>query len=296
MDVRSNPLRVTLVMALMLVISACTESYDLSLTYTSEGVPRGVLSIDNIDGSVRLQRGAVGSRVQGTLRIRASGFDKEAQAKQAAEGVRILETVSAGALSLAVAIPAEHRNKTFSVTLDLTVPEGTEVSVTTDNGRISVNGLPVGVLDTTSGDVDLQFTSAVGTTTSTIKTNDGLVTVDSHDGPLDASTSNADLRLFSINGSTRATTTNGFIEARIFPPEGGDIFLATTNNGIDLSLSSSFGAQLLAVTTEPGAIGIAANLRFTPRRTFPGQLEGVIGDGRGRIDVRTTVGDVFIGR
>jgi len=295
MEVRSNTQRATLV-AFLLLVSACTESYDLSLTYASEAVPPGALNIDNIDGSVRLQRGAAGTRVQGTLRIRASGFDKEAQAKVAAEGVRILETVTAGEMSLAVAIPAEHRNKTFSVTLDLTVPEGTEVSVTTDNGRISINGLPVGVLDTTSGDVDLQFTSAIRRTTSTIKTNDGLVTVDSHDGPLDASTSNADLRLFSINGSTRATTVNGFIEARIFPPEGGDIFLATTNNGIDLSLSSSFGAQLLAVTTAPGAIGIAGDLRFTPRSTFPGQLEGVIGDGRGRIDVRTTVGDIFIGR
>lgn len=298
MEVRARFLRLGWLSALVLpvlMVSACTESFDLTLSYETEGIPPGVLGIDNVEGSVRLQRGPANSKVRGTVRIHAAGFKKKEEARAAAEAVRIIERVEAGEMSLAVAIPAEHRNKTFAVTMDLTVPQDTEVSVTTDNGRVSINGLPVGTLDTTNGDIDLQFTSALQGRVSTLKTNDGLVTVDSHDGALDASTSNADLRLFSINGSTRATTTNGFVQARIFPPTSGDVFLATTNNGIDLSLSPSFGAQLLAVTTEPGRITVA-NLNFTPRRSFPGQLEGVIGDGRGRVDVRTTVGDIFIGR
>lgn len=276
-------------------LAACTESYDLSLSWKSDAVPVGALSIDNIDGSVRLSRGAPGTQVTGIVKIRAAGFDKKEQARAAAEAVRILEAQTAAGMTLDVAIPAEHRNKTFSVTLDLSVPEGVEVSVTTDNGRLSINGLPVGELDTTNADIDLQFTKALAGKTSRLKTNNGLVTVDSHDGAIDASTSNADIRLFSINGSTRGTTTNGFIEARVFPEVGGDVFLATTNNGIALSLSPSFGAQLLAVTTEPGRITIA-DLPFSPRGSFPGQAEGVLGDGRGRVDVRTTAGDIFIGR
>lgn len=284
--------RLAVLLATLTLASACTESYDLTSSWTSATVPANALSIDNINGSVRLTRGAAGTFVTGIVKVHASGFDKESQAKDAAQRVTLLERVEGGTLNIDVAIPSEHRNKTFAVTLDLTVPEGVEVDVVTDNGRVAVNGLPVDTIDTTNGEVDLQFTSARAGKTTRVKTNNGFVTVDSHDGPLDASTSNADLRLFSINGSTRGTTTNGFIEARIFPELGGDIFLATTNSGVSLAISRSFGAQLIAVTTAPGTVNVDASLPFSPR----GPGEGVIGDGRGRIDVRSTVGDIFIGR
>lgn len=287
--------RFAVLLATLTLASACTESYNLSLSWESSSVPTTTLSIDNIDGSVRLSRGAVGSPVRGTVKVRASGFDKESQAKDAAERVQILESVEGGALNLDVAIPIEHRNKTFSVSLDLVVPPGVEVTVVTDNGAVSINGLPVGEVDTTNGSVDLQFTSALEGKDTEVRTNNAAITVDSHDGALDAATSNGDLRLFSVNGSTRGTTTLGFVEARIFPEVGGDIFLATTNNGVSLALSPSFGAQLIATTTEPGSVSVSG-LPFTPRGSFAGQAEGVLGDGRGRVDVRTTAGDIFIGR
>ena len=36
------------------------------------------------------------------------------------------------------------------------------------------------------------------------------------------------------------------------------------------------------------------NSTFTARASFPGQLEGWIGNGAGRIDVRTTVADIVL--
>ena len=248
--------RCVILCSTLVLASACTESYNLSASWQSSGIPTTALSIDNIDGNVRLSRGAAGAPVSGTLRIRASGFDKESQAKDAAQRVQVLERIENGVMQLDVAIPAEHRNKTFNVSLDLSVPPGVEVSVMTDNGRVSVNGLPVDEIDTTYGEIDLQFTTAIAGRTSVVKTNNGAVTVDSHDGPLDASTSNGNMRLFSVNGSTRGTTTNGYIEARIFPEDRGNIFLATSNGDVTLAIAPGFGAQVVAVTTSPTKVAV----------------------------------------
>lgn len=122
------------------------------------------------------------------------------------------------------------------------------------------------------------------------------MTIDSHDGDLDILTTNAPLDLFSVAGNVRATTTQGPITARVLPPNRGEVILATTNAPIDLSVPRDFGAELIAVTSAPGAVFISSNWVPTPRRSFPDQAEGTLGNGAGRVDLRTIGADIAVHR
>ncbi len=276
-------------------LGACTESFDLTLSYQTRATPERALTIDNVQGGVRLVRGAPGTPIAGTVKIHAAGFDEKSDARLAAQEVEIAESLQGDELVLVVQIPAQHRNKTFAVTFDLSVPDNLVTSVVTDNGRVSVNGLMVAEIDTTNAEIDLAFTAAPPGATTLIRTNDGRVVAESHEGPLDVATSNAPVELFSIAGNTRVSTTQGAIVARILPPRAGEVFLATTNAPIDLGLPRDFGARLLAVTSNPGAVFIE-DLIFTPTGSFPNQAEGILGDGAGRVDVRTIAADISLHR
>lgn len=276
--------------------AGCTESFDLTFNYQAAQTPAVALRVDNLQGSVRLKKGAVGSAISGRVKVHAAGFDKESQAKAAAEAVEVVENMNGDELVLSVGLPASGRSKTFDVTFDLSVPENLSVAVVTDNGRVSIDGLAVTEVDTTNGPVDLVFTAAVGDDETTVRTQNGAVSVDAHEGAIDVLTTNAVIDIFDVAGDARASTTNAPITARVIPPPGGEVILSTTNAPIDLALPRDFGARLIAVTSSPGVIAISSDLRFTPTGGFPGQAEGVLGDGAGRVDVRTTLEDVFIHR
>ena len=278
------------------MLAACTESFDLTRQFTAKEMPSDALIIDNLAGSVRLRKVNTGGPISGTVKIHAAGFDKSSQARAAAEQVSLVERIEGGQLVVSVVVPAAHRNKTFAVSIDLDVPADLVVSAFTDAGRVSIEGLLVDEIDTTLGDVDLRFTASLLDEEASIRTNDGRVSVDSHEGDLDILTTNAPLELFSIAGNVRASTTQFPITARVLPPERGEVILATTNAPIDVSVPRDFGAQLIAVTSAPGAVFISGDLIFTPRRSFPDQAEGTLGNGAGRVDLRTVGADISIHR
>ncbi|MFO0748537.1 MAG: hypothetical protein U1F43_23155 [Myxococcota bacterium] len=286
---RSSPVRLATFAALVLGLGACTESASISFDFTSQAKPTVNLSVDNISGSVRLTKGAAGSAVTGRVHVTASGFDTKGQAKDAALDVRIREEGTAQDLALVVDAPRVGSSKIFDVDLDLAVPDGVAVNVRSDNGSIRVEGLPVIKLDTTSGEIEMRFTSGPAAAV----TNDFPIVIESHQGDLDVRTSNAPMDLISIAGNVNARTTNGAIEARITPPADGEVFLATTNAPVQLTLPTTYGARLLAVTSGAGSVFVRG-LPFTPSGSFPGQAEGIIGNGAGIVDVRTNDADIEI--
>lgn len=280
---------VALVLLAGTALSACTESATHTFGFTSSVVPTNTLMVDNLEGTIRLTAGPAGSAVEGNVRVLASGFEEAADARLAAQRVELVEVGQAGDLVLELRIPADLSRFSFSAAIDLRVPEDVIVSATTDNGRVTIDRLEVDTVDTTEGQVDLTFTTG----NSVVRTSNAAVVVEGHDGNIDARTVNAPVELLSIIGNARALTTNGFINARVTPPEGGDVFLATTNAPVELVIPRNFGARLLATTTGEGLVAVQ-NLNFRPSASFPSQAEGTIGDGRGVIDVRTTIGDIFV--
>jgi len=273
----------------LVTLGACTESAEVRFDFTSQARPVGTLTIDNFEGSVKITKGQVGSAITGRVRVVAAGFDKESQERAAAEEVSISESGTAQALELVVLVPNVRGSKTFDVDMELSVPDGVMVSVTTDHGSISVDSLPIDTLDTTDGPITTRFTSG----DAKLRTENFEIVMESHVGDVDVRTSSAPIELVAIAGNARATTTLGPVTARVSPPSGGEVFIATTAAPVDLTIARDFGARLLAVTSGSGIVSVQG-LQFTPRASPPFQAEGTIGNGAGIIDVRTTDADIAI--
>ncbi|MCC6623591.1 MAG: hypothetical protein IT385_20200 [Deltaproteobacteria bacterium] len=278
-----------LIAAALTLFGACTESAEVRFDFTSQARPTRSVTIDNFEGSVKITKGQVGSAVTGRVRVVAAGFDKEAQARDAAAQVTISEAGTAEDLELVVLVPQTRGAKTFDVDMDLTVPDGVLVNVTTDHGSIAVDSLPIGTLDTTDGPITTRFTSGE----ATLRTEGFPITMESHVGDVDVRTSSAPIELISVAGNARATTTLGHVSARVTPPTGGEVFIATTASPVELITPREFGARLLAVTSGQGLV-VVEGLPFTPRASPPFQAEGTIGNGAGIIDVRTTDADIVV--
>jgi hypothetical protein len=286
----TTPLKqLAILLALGLATAACTESASVSFNFTSSTVPTNVLSVVNVEGPVRLVSGPPGTAIEGTVRVLASGFKESRDAENAARQVVVSEIGQADNLSLEVRIPIEYNRFRFTTSLDLRVPEDVFVTVRTDNGRVTIERLAVDLVETSRADVAMVFTAG----DAVVRTSDAPVVIESHEGSVDVRTSNAPVELISIFGDARALTTNGFVSARVTPFADGELLLSTTNADVDLIIPRDFGAQVLAVTSDTGVVAVQ-NLPFRPTASPPWQAEGIIGNGLGLIDIRTTIGDIVI--
>lgn len=271
------------------LIGGCTYQAQESFSFESAVAPRSQVTIRSLNGAVLLTRDPTATKVHGTVTVRASGYDSQAKARDAARQTAVIESGDANTLALDVGLPPGGRPSYFGVDFDLRVPDGVLVNVETNDGGVLVDGLPVGSLKTVNGQVELRFTHG----DSVVRTFDAPIVIDSHDGPLDLRTTNAPIDLSSVSSELlRATTSNGFISCRALPYDAAEIYLTTTNAGIDLTLPYDFGAELFAATS--GGNIYVAGLDFYPDYDVPGQLEGVLYDGAGLVDVRTTNADVAV--
>lgn len=277
------------VLGVATLIGGCTYSAQESFSFESAVAPRGTVTVVGLNGTVLLTRDPTATRVHGTVTVRSSGYDSQGKARDAARQTAVIESGDAGALTLAVGLPPGARPTYFGVDFDLRVPDGVLVNAETNDGGILVDGLPVGSLDTINGQIELRFTYG----DAVLRTNNAPIVIDSHDGPLDLRTSNAPIDMSSVASELiRASTSNGFISCRALPYDAAEIYLATTNSGVDLTLPYDFGAELFAATT--GGNIFVEGLDFYADYDVPGQLEGVLFDGAGLVDLRTTNADVVV--
>ncbi len=277
------------VLGVATLIGGCTYSAQESFSFESAVAPRGTLTVASLNGTVLLTRDPTATRVHGTVTVRSSGYDSQAKARDAARQTAVVESGDANALTLSVGLPPGARSSYFGVDFDLRVPDGVLVNADTNDGGVFVDGLPVGSLRTVNGQVELRFTYG----DAVLRTNNAPIVINSHDGPLDLRTSNAPIDMSSVQSELiRATTSNGFISCGALPYDAAEIYLATTNGGVDLAVPYDFGAELFATTTS-GNIYVE-DLDFWVDYDAPGQLEGVLYDGAGLVDVRTTNADVVV--
>lgn len=279
--------RLLALIALTSLLGACTYSDEQTFAFESRIAPRGALRVTGFAGAVDLRRDPVGATVRGTYTVRTMGFDSKEAARDAARQVTLGESGDAALMDLAVLLPAKASTARYAVDLDLSVPAGVVVSVDNLVGPVLVDGLPVGNIKTSDGQVDLVATRG----DAVVRTSNAAVTAEDHLGALDVRTTNGELHLTGVTGSVSARTSNGFVTCEASPPYGGEVVLATSYGGVEVRLPYRFGAELAALTSPENRVFIEG-LDFYPTYDVPGQLEGELGDGAGIVDVRTTNGDV----
>ncbi len=269
--------------------TGCTHSASDSFTFESDASPTGRVFIETFGGAVHLEAQEGATKISGVVQVTARGYSEKVDAANAARQVTLVESGSATDLKITAGVPPTSGSRHVDVDLNLTVPPGVEVSVLTDNAPIRVVKLPVGELTTNQGSVELTHTSG----DVKVRTDNGFVSVDGHEGDLDIRTTGDSVELYSILGSVTARTMSGAITARVSPPRGGEVILATTDGQIDCKVPYDFGAQVAATTTGDGAV-LIEGLDWRPTYSGPDAYEGVLYDGAGTVDLRTTNGDILL--
>lgn len=269
--------------------TGCTHSATDSFTFESAAAPTGTVFIETYGGAVSLEVAEGASKISGVVQVTARGYGEKVDAAAAAREVELVESGTDADLKITASVPPTSGMRHVDVDLNLTVPPGVQVSVLTDNAPIRVVKLPVGDLTTNQGSIELVHTSG----NAKLRTDNGFVSVDGHDGDVDVRTTGDSVELFSVLGNVTARTMSGAITARVTPPRGGEIILSTTNGQIDCRVPYDFGAQVAATTTGEGAV-LVEGLDWRVTYSGPDAYEGVLYDGAGTVDLRTTNGDVLL--
>jgi hypothetical protein len=103
---------------------------------------------------------------------------------------------------------------------------------------------------------------------------------------------NGNVSVMDITGSTTVHLVNGQIDGRLTLPPDGFIDLMATNGTIDLAIPRNTSASFSA-TLSNGSIEIE-NLALQGETRTPNSLQGILGDGRGRIELLTVNGNIRI--
>ncbi|MBN1818943.1 MAG: DUF4097 family beta strand repeat protein, partial [Sedimentisphaerales bacterium] len=114
--------------------------------------------------------------------------------------------------------------------------------------------------------------------------------------PMDVHTSNGKIICREVTGSLRAKTSNGGVEVACAPgtTEAPDVTIETSNGSIIFIAPPNFSARVSAHTSNGS---IKTDLPILIQGEFKKtHLEGTIGDGAGRLNLRTSNGSIRIGK
>jgi hypothetical protein len=270
-------------------LAGCTRGATETISFDSARAATGEVLLETFAGDVIVDTDPGAIRVAGTIVLTARGFSDEAGAVAALHQVVVDESGTNDALNIRVDGPALSGLRTLRADLHLSVPPGVRVTMLTSDGLVAAADVEVDAMETGRGGAELVHTSGRGV----VRASGGAIVVDGHEGPLDLRSRDAAISIFSARGDIRAVTTNGMVTARVVPPDGSELFIATTNAGIDLALPLDYGADLSATTD--GSIYIEG-LDFDVTRDEFDLLEGFLAGGGGLIDLRTTHADIRVHR
>lgn len=153
----------------------------------------------------------------------------------------------------------------------LTLPSSVPTQIILENGPVEAKGLSANL---------------------EIRTDNGAITLNNVIGNVVAETSKRPIEIVNVAGNIRAETSDSDVILRIAPPNGGSVFVETTNGGIDLALAPATNAAL-NLDAQGGTV--AADLtafRVSNLTTAADVLRCVLNDGGGQIEARTTGGDI----
>ncbi|MEA3226555.1 MAG: DUF4097 family beta strand repeat-containing protein [Planctomycetota bacterium] len=197
----------------------------------------------------------------------------EEQARELAEKIEISLEPSGDRLTAKIMKPTHLINKSVSVSLDVTVPNETNLELETHNGSVRI-------------------TDVAGMVNAT--THNGKVTTERVSGSTVLVTHNGSINCRETSGDAKLKTHNG--SAKVFycetAPAVSDISIVTYNGSIELETPPDFSAKVEAITNN-GSIN--SDLGVTVSGIFSrSRLTGSIGSGEGRLYLETHNGSIRI--
>lgn len=248
--------------------------------------PRLGLTIENENGRTQV----IGEdRPDVALRVtRAARGETPEEAAQRASEIQVTTHETGGELVVEVNVPGRFllRGK---ADLEVRVPRGTRVSVTSSNGLVWLTGLRAAVRAHSSNG-PIRVCDVIGDVE--VHTSNARVQAECNCGRLVARSSNGKIELSEHKGSVDAATSNGTICCRMdsLDPEG--VLLATSNGRITLDLPEQVDADV-DIRVDNGTIRTQREMPCAPRDKA-GRLRCTLGRGGVPIKLRASNGSISI--
>jgi DUF4097 and DUF4098 domain-containing protein YvlB len=266
-------------------------------------------SAETGDGSITV-RGLETSDCTVVAKIVAHAKTVE-RAQELAEEVNVRLEPSASGLKIVIDGPHRLSNAWYAVSLEVQVPTQTDLILSTGDGSVHVKDI-VGAVDAQTSDGSIEAQAIKGNTK--LRTSDGGITatqieaetVEAHtgDGGITLTNVRADnLTARSGDGSIQCRglavsrvechTSDGSIHLDCAPdgPKAPNVTVTTSDGGITFTAPLDLSAVLDAST---GDGSIHSSLPLTNGRHNGKSLTGTVGDGEGRIHLRTHDGSITI--
>ncbi len=252
------------------------------------------------------------------------------RAEELARQIEVALEPSGAGLKVVIEKPPVIRNAGYSVSLQATVPTQTSLALVTSDGTVHITNIAAGI-DARTSDGGIQVQDITGD--AKLKTSDGSITCARLNAPmLDCYTSDGGIKLLDVTaGSCTARTSDGSItlegaradsmnlrtsdgaircrnvaaaEMDCHTSDGSILieYAADAPNALKLSAITSDGnitlvappglSALIEAATNDGLIH--TNLPITIQGKVGKSLTGTIGDGAGRVYLRTHDGSITI--
>jgi DUF4097 and DUF4098 domain-containing protein YvlB len=167
--------------------------------------------------------------------------------------------------------PFRSDGRNYIVHYHLRVPENWRVSVDQINGEIRLIGL---------------------TSAAAVRADNGEVFAESLEDSLLAGIVNGSLVLKNIHGTVNAELVNGSISGSVSLPPDGECILKMTNGPITLLIPVNTSA-LFSAGTVNGTVQVHG-LTFFDLQSSRKSVQGTLGEGQGRIDLKSVNGDIVV--
>ena len=205
------------------------------------------------------------------------------------EHIQIASALVAGELELEVEVPRKW-NRHGNASIELHVPRGMRIAISTANGKICAKGLR-GHLRARSDNGAVHIEDVVGDIQ--VETANAKVCCNATSGRLQARSSNGKIEVDEHRGSIDATTSNGLIYCALEELGESGVRLATSNGRIVVELPDEVDAEV-DVRVDNGIIRNARELVAKGKSESAGRLRGRLGRGGAPIRLRTSNGTVSL--
>ena len=248
--------------------------------------PKAGLTIENENGRTQVigeDRGDVALRV-----VRAARGESAEDAAKRADEIKVRTRETNGELFVEVDVPGRFllRGK---ADLQVRVPRGTRVTVSSANGLVCLSGLRAAVRAHSSNG-PIRVTDVIGDVE--VHTSNARVHAECTWGRLVARSSNGKIDLSEHSGSIDAATSNGTICCRMDSVDAAGVVLATSNGRITLELPEQCDGDL-DIRVDNGTIRTQREMPCAPREK-EGRLKCTLGRGGAPIKLRASNGSVSL--
>ena len=262
-----------LLLCMTLLAAGCSmrAKYQRTVRLSAPLSPGVTFAAQTHNGSITTNGADVADcNVVATITARAA---TEEEAQELAEQVEISLEPSGDTLTAKIKKPIRLVNKSVAVSLDITVPDQTNLELVTHNGAVSIADITGDVRATThNGKV----------TTERVSGSTVLIT---HNGSITVRQASGDANLKTHNGSVKA-----FYAESASPVS--NISIVTSNGSIELEAPPDLSARIEA-STHNGSINTDLPITLTGK-VSKSRLVGTIGSGEGSLRLETHNGSIRI--